>query len=142
MPRGFSLLELLLLLTLVGILAGLAYPRALETLDRAAVERATRELVAAHARARMNAVVESRIGLLYVSADSIVLKMVAGSDTLTRWRSPGPRTLGITLSGPSRPLRFLPSGVTFGASNATYVLSRGAWTRRVIVSRWGRVRVQ
>jgi len=142
MPRGFSLLELLLILTLVGILAGLAYPRAVDTLDRATVERATRELVVAHRRARMNAVVESRIGLLYVSGDSVVLKMVIGSDTATRWRSPGPAALGVSLSGPTRPLRFLPTGVTFGASNATFVLSKGGWSRRVVVSRWGRLRVQ
>ena len=142
MSRGFSLLELLLILTLVGTLAGLAYPRAVDTVDRASVERATRELVAAHTRARMNAVVENRIGLLYVSGDSLVLKMVIGADTVTRWRTPGPSALGISLSGPSRPLRFLPTGVTFGASNATFVLSRGGWSRRVVISRWGRVRVQ
>ena len=37
---------------------------------------------------------------------------------------------------------FAPSGVAVGASNATYTLRRGGALRQVIVSRYGRVRMQ
>ena len=142
MTRGFTLLELLIAISILAILAAISAPRLARPLDRFVVDRAARELAAAHGRARMRAVVESRVSLLVITPDSLVLSVLADRDTLIRWRASGPRKAGVSLTGPSRPLRFLPSGVAYGVSNATFELSRGATTRRVVVSRWGRVRIQ
>jgi prepilin-type N-terminal cleavage/methylation domain-containing protein len=140
--HGITLIELLLALTLAGLLAGLAYPRIGAAMDRLAVERTAQDLVVAHLRARTLAMVRSRIALLYVTADSLYIATVEGSDTLLRWRGTGAAQQGVLLSGPARPIVFAPSGVTFGVSNGTYVFERGQAQRRVIVSRWGRVRLQ
>jgi hypothetical protein len=47
----------------------------------------------------------------------------------------------VALRGPARPLAFAPTGWTAGVANATYHLARGAATRDVIISRYGRVRI-
>jgi hypothetical protein len=45
------------------------------------------------------------------------------------------------MSSAARTLSFAPSGVTLGFANATFVVSRGAARRQVVVSRLGRVRI-
>jgi hypothetical protein len=90
----------------------------------------------------MTAVIESRPALLLVRADSLILSVIDGVDTLPRWAAPGARVVGVTLTGPIRPLVFSPLGITLGLSNATFVLGRGGASRQVIISRYGRVRVQ
>ena len=82
------------------------------------------------------------MSLLIVKPDSLTLQVVDGVDTLTRWTTAGPQKAGVVLSGPGYPLVFAPTGVTMGASNATYQLTRNSAVRRVIVSRYGRVRIQ
>lgn len=142
MNRGATLLELLLVLTITGIVLAMAGPAVSPWLDRASVDRAAQELVAAHRRARATAVLESRVALLFIAPDSLLLRVVAGSDTTTRWSAPGPAAAGVSLTGPAYPLRFSPVGWTFGVSNGTYRLTRGRATRQVVVSRLGRVTVR
>ena len=90
----------------------------------------------------MMAVTESRPALLLVRPDSLILGVIDGVDTLPRWSASGAGGIGVTLSGPVRPLVFSPLGITLGLSNATYLLGRGLASRQVIISRYGRVRVQ
>ncbi len=142
MSRGFSLVELLLAILIVGLLLGITVPTLGPALDRLAVEQAAAELVAAHDRARIIAILESRVVLLTIRPDSLVIQVVNGANTLPRWAAAGPQSEGIALIGPMRSLIFAPIGTTMGFSNATYSLSRGASSRQVIVSRYGRVRIQ
>jgi len=141
MRRGFTLLEVLVTLSIAGLILGLALPRLGDMLDRVAVTSAAGEIAAAHSRARVIAVTESRVTLLSVRPDSLILLVIEDTDTAARWAGPGPAAAGVALSGPARPLMLAPTGVGFGVSNATYTLSRGMAARQVIVSRWGRVRI-
>lgn len=142
MYRGFSLVELLLVIVITGLVLGITVPTLAPALDRLAVEQAAAELVAAHDRARIISILESRVVLLTIRPDSLIIQVVNGVNTLPRWAAAGPQSRGITLSGPLRSLTFAPIGISMGFSNATYSLSRGASTRQVIVSRYGRVRIQ
>lgn len=142
MTRGTTLLELLLVLAITGIVLAISGPVVSPWLDRTSVDRAARELVAAHRRARATAVLESRVSLLLIGPDSLLLRVVVGSDTITRWSAPGPAAAGVSLTGPAYPLLFSPVGWTFGVSNGTYLLRRGRATRQVVVSRLGRVTVR
>jgi len=110
--------------------------------DRMAVDQAARDIAALHARARLLAMVESRPIRLDIGPDSSVMRVIADGDTITRWRGAGMTSEPATVSGPARALWFSPAGVTYGVSNATWVVTRGTVERKVIVSRWGRVRIE
>jgi type IV fimbrial biogenesis protein FimT len=143
MPRGTTLLELLLALAIAAVLTLLAAPAAAALRDRLRVDEAVRLIAGAHARGRLLATIEQRVIILTLTADSVVLSAVeAPTDTVERWRTAGPSASGVAVSGFPRSVRFAPSGIPFGFSNGTYEVSRGAARRQVIVSRYGRVRVQ
>lgn len=143
MRRGTTLIELLLVLVLLAVCGGMALPAIGSLRDGLLVRESASLLAGAHARARILALAEARIAVLDLAADSLLLRVIEGpADTVERWRTGGPATLGVAGSGLPRRITFAPSGVTFGVANATYTLTRGAATRQVIVSRYGRVRVQ
>jgi prepilin-type N-terminal cleavage/methylation domain-containing protein len=143
MRHGYTLIELLLVLTLLGLLSLVAIPGAVGLRDRLAVEHAARRIVEAHTRARLLATTEHRVMLLLLTSDSLVLSArLAPADTVTRWRHSGPGLEGVTGTGLPRQIAFAPSGIPYGLANNTYTLARGAARRQVIVSRYGRIQVR
>jgi hypothetical protein len=88
------------------------------------------------------AMVESRPVRLDIRPDSITIVAIDGTDTLSRWAGAGTSALAARVSGSARTLWFAPTGVTYGVSNATWVVTRGAVERKLVVSRWGRVRIE
>jgi Tfp pilus assembly protein FimT len=138
MRRGTTLLELVLVLATVGILVGIALPRMESLADSVAVHTAALDIVSAHQRARMSAILRGRVLELTVGPDEMVVR--AQGDTTALWRGPGPAAHRVMLTGPPHTMMFSPVGVTFGLSNATFSLSRGDIVVAVIVSRLGRVR--
>jgi prepilin-type N-terminal cleavage/methylation domain-containing protein len=139
MRRGVTLLELALVLAITGLMVGIVAPRFQRVADSLAVQRAALELVSAHRRARISAILQNRMVELTVRADSLAIRIPGMPADL--WHAPGPQAEGVTLTGPTRPLVFSPVGLTVGLSNASFRLSRGTATRTVIVSRLGRLRV-
>lgn len=139
MQRGYTLPEVGLALAVAGLLLGIALPKLTALQDSLAVEAAAREVIAAHGRARMAAVLHGRPVVLTVSPDSLACRFPGAVERL--WRRPGPAAGGVTLASPARQLTFSPVGISMGFSNATFRLLRGAASRTVIVSRLGRVRV-
>jgi prepilin-type N-terminal cleavage/methylation domain-containing protein len=139
MRRGFSLLELVLVLAVVGLLFGIALPRLAGAVDHIEVESAANHLRAAHQRARIMAVTRSQVLVLTIQADSLVIRPRGQASPL--WTEDGPTATGVTLEGPARQFTFSPVGLTLGFSNATLRLSRGSATRTIVISRLGRVRI-
>jgi type II secretory pathway pseudopilin PulG len=143
MRTGTTLLELCIVILIAGLIATFALPGIGALHDRLAVDAAAQRVVAAHTRARIAAQGEFRVMVLTLTPDSLVLRAVESpTDTVERWRGTGPAGEGVTTTGMPRVVSFAPSGVTMGFANATYVLVRGAAQKQVIVSRYGRVRVQ
>jgi type II secretory pathway pseudopilin PulG len=141
MTRGATLLELLLVLLIFALLAGLTMPAFGSLRDQLQVKQAAELVAAAHVRARVLAAVERRVMLLTLTADSVVVRAVENpGDTVERWRTAGPGTGGVRLSGFPRRIAFGPSGIALGLANGSYGFDRGAAHREVIVSRYGRVR--
>jgi prepilin-type N-terminal cleavage/methylation domain-containing protein len=96
-PAGFTLLELLLTLTLLGVSAGMAYPVARRGLDRLAVESARNVGMAAVHRTRVEA--RRRGGAsLEVQADSGLFRVRSGGSVLWRWAEAGESGVEIRLS--------------------------------------------
>jgi len=142
MKTGVTLLEVLAALALLGVLLALALPRLAFLHDRLAVEQGVDRLLNAHTRARLFAIAERRVTVLSLSADSIVIAVVeAATDTVVRWRGPGPAADGVSTTGLPRRVVFGSAGVTIGVANGSYEVARGAARRQVIVSRYGRIRV-
>jgi type IV fimbrial biogenesis protein FimT len=139
MRRGFSLIELVLVLALVTLLLGIALPPLAGALDRIEVAAAASQIAAAHSRARMMAISGSRV--LVLSVDSASLSIHLRGSTTHLWSDTGPARSGVSLPGPARSFTFSPQGFSLGLSNASLHLSRGSATRTVVVSRLGRVRI-
>ena len=139
MRRGVTLLELALVLAIMGLLVGMAIPRFQRVADSLAVHHAALELVSAHRRARIMAILQNRMVELTIRADTLAIRTPGTAVNL--WHAAGPDADGVSLSGPTRPLVFSPVGLPVGVSNGSFRLSRGTATRTVIVSRLGRLRV-
>ena len=138
MRRGFTLSEMAITLAVTGIVSAIAIPAVGALRDRVATDGAARAIVAAHGRARMLAITTNEQVLLLIRSDSLLIQPRRGGGPL--WAGEGPAANGVTLSGPTFPLHLSPMGVSVGVSNATYTVQRGAVVRRVIISRWGRIR--
>jgi prepilin-type N-terminal cleavage/methylation domain-containing protein len=138
MRRGYTVVELTLVLAIIGLVLGIALPRLAPLRDSWTAEQAAQALVLAHSRARVAAILMSRPLVLTVAAES--LRITTQTDSVV-WRAAGPAAAGATLIGPIRKLTFSPVGLTTGLSNATFQIRRGAALRSVVVSRLGRVRI-
>ena len=139
--RGTTLIEIVIVLAAVAILTAALLPRLAGPLDALGAESAAIRIAGAHARARLYALSGSRVTLVSVAADSLVIRSVDGIDTSIVWSDPGPLADRVTLAGPVTPVAFAPTGWTLGLANRTYRLVRGAAHRDVVISRLGRVRI-
>jgi Tfp pilus assembly protein FimT len=139
--HGTSLVESAIALVLISIMVGMGIPRVTGLRDRLVVQENAHAIIVAYQRARMAALLGSGTALLRVEADRLTVWRLQGSDSSLTWQRPGPAADGVTLSGPSR-LIFAPGGVTMGVANGRFVLSRGAISRSLVVSRLGRIRVE
>lgn len=140
--HGTLLVELVVALGVAGILVTFGVAALRAPLDRLATDRAALEVAAAHTRARIASVAHNRVGRLVITQDSLTITLGHPPDTARHWSAAGPAMSGVTLVGPAREILFRPAGVSFGLSNATYTLTRGTATTRVIISRLGRVRME
>ena len=138
MRRGTTLPELVVVLTVVGVLAAIGTLRVGAVRDRLSVRSATTETVAAFATARRWSI--SRAARTAVLIDQTAASIVVQSfaDTVTHRRLRDVHGVSITASRDS--MAYAPNGLGYGASNLTLILRRGAAAETVVVSRLGRVR--
>jgi prepilin-type N-terminal cleavage/methylation domain-containing protein len=138
MQRGTTLPELLLVLTIMGILGTIAIPRAARWRDRVSVRSAALETVAALAAARRWSLSRSSRTAVTFDTGAATLTVRSYSDTITRRNLASSH--GVTLSASRDSIAYAPNGLGYGASNLTIVLQRGAAAESIFVSRLGRVR--
>ncbi len=139
MRNGFTLIETIMVLSVIGLLAAIATPPMTRLHDALAVQETARRIAVAHQRARFMAIMQHRVVELTISANTIGIR--PRNDTTTLWREDGPVGSGVELTGRARTIAFSPIGYAMGAANATYTLTRGRARRSVIVSRLGRIRI-
>ncbi len=139
MRRGFSLIELVTVVTLLGLMTLVALPRLAGLSDRMAVRHQTAEVVAALDMARATARRLSAPARLVLADSALVVECTLDSLPVVEWRSPGPVTEGVGLTGSGAPITFSPAGLAMGAANRTVTLARGSASHRVVISRLGRI---
>ena len=137
---GFSFVELVVALVVVGLVAAFGLPRLRTTLDRIAVDAAAVDITTAVAVTRAEAVMRATRARLVISADTLGIDIdgPAGWEPFARW--PGPRDRGVELAVSNPELVFAPTGIGWGASNTTVVLRRSDQVEKVTMSRTGRVK--
>jgi len=138
MRRGTTLPELLVVLTVVGVLATIAAGRTTALRDRMSVRSAATETVATFALARRWSVSRAARTAIEIDTASASLIVRSYADTIARRRLASSH--GVRVSASRDSMAYAPNGLGYGASNLTIVLRRGSAAETISVSRLGRVR--
>jgi len=140
MRRGFTLLELVVVLAIVAMLTTFAVSRLLPLVDWIAADGAARDVTSALAVTRTAAVLRGTRARLRIATDSLRIDREgpAGWEPYARWA--GPAYAGVTLTVSNPEVVFSPLGIAWGLSNTRIVLSRGSQIETITTSRLGRVR--
>jgi Tfp pilus assembly protein FimT len=136
--RGMTIVELLVMVAVLGALVAIAVPRAVTTMDRFSVRGATQDVVLAIAAARAAASDRSAYVSFVADPRTGRVRAVAGGETLLERDLA--RTRGIRLEASRESVTFAPGGLGWGAANTTVIVTKGARSDTIVVSRLGRVR--
>ncbi|HXH63201.1 MAG TPA: GspH/FimT family pseudopilin [Gemmatimonadales bacterium] len=140
MRRGFSLLELMIVLAIVAIVTALAVPSLGDIMDWVAADGAAHDVTTALAVARATAVSQSTLVRVEIGADSLRID-IRMDGVWGPYRSfSGPSARGVQLEVSNPEVVFGPSGLGWGTANSTITLRRGARVETVTTSRVGRVK--
>ena len=140
MSKGFTLLELMVVLLIVAALLALWLPRAARLQDWLETERAVRDVTTALAVGRNGAVMQSTLARIEIAADTLRIDRLEPDGWRPWWRLPGPSSHGVTLEVSNPIVTFGPTGMGWGASNTKIVLRRGSQAETITTSRVGRVK--
>lgn len=140
MRRGFTLVEMVMVLLIAGVAVSLALPRFGGLLDAIAADAAARDVTTALAVTRNAAVMWATRARLSISQDSLKIDRLEDGVWRPYARWAGASSRGATLQVTNPEVIFGPTGVGWGAANTTVVLKRGLHVATVVMSRLGRVR--
>jgi Tfp pilus assembly protein FimT len=135
---GTTLAEVLVTLAVLGILTSITVPRAASVVDRVSVKGAAQDVVLALASARAAASRRGAYASFVADPHTGRVRVVSGGDVLLERDLSGVR--GVRLEASRESVTFSPSGLGWGAANTTVIVSRGARSDTVVMSRLGRVR--
>lgn len=138
MRKGTTLIEIAVTVGILGLMAGLSFPRFGSYRDRIAVDAATSSTMSLLATARHAALRRATITAVHLDTMTAEVLVVAGPDTLEK------RSLlevhGVTMSTSRDSIAFAASGLGYGAANTQIIIRRGQAADTISVSRLGRAR--
>lgn len=127
------------MVTIVGVVLGLAFPRWARERDRTAVRRAAGEVMVFYDAARYGAIMRARVVRIELGADALRAVYEGTSDSTFLVR-PGPRRRDVSLSASRAVIRIAPNGLGWGGANTKIVLRRGLAAESLTTSRLGRLK--
>ena len=138
MRTGTTLIEAGVAIAILGIMAGMTFPRFGSYRDRVAVEAATSATLSLLATARHTALRRALRTAVHLDTAGAVVLVVAGKDTIER--RPLQQVHGVTFTTTRDSIAYTASGLGYGAANTQIVMRRGAAADTISVSRLGRAR--
>lgn len=135
---GYTLVELVLVLTIAGLVLAIAIPRGVATLDRVSVTAASADVQATLNHARLLALAGGIAVAIDVDSARGELRVRRGVEVVMS-RNVG-QAHGVSLRGTRDSLTYDPRGLGRGAANLSIIVRRGSARETVFVSRLGRVR--
>jgi prepilin-type N-terminal cleavage/methylation domain-containing protein len=140
MSKGFTFLELMVVLLIAAALLVLWLPRAGRLADWLETERAVRDVTTAFAVGRNAAVMQAARVRIEIAADTLRIDRLESGTWRPWWRLPGPSSHGVALEVSNPIVTFGPTGMGWGVSNTKIVLRRGSQAETITTSRVGRVK--
>lgn len=135
---GFNIVELTIVIGVIGILAAAVIPSAGRFLDSIEVRGAVTEVESLFSLARHAAIAHGAQSSLVIDGPNGTLTVVVGADTVRRREVAAAHH--VLISANRTTVTYSPTGLGFGASNLSLVVSRNRVSDTVVVSRLGRVR--
>lgn len=138
MRQGMTVIETIVVLSLVALVIAMVVPTLSRLRDGIAVRNATAEAVSAFAIARRSAILRSAIAALGVDQPPGFITVTVAGETLVQRNLE--ESYGVTLSSTRDSTAYSPLGHGVGAANLSLVIARGSVAETIFVSREGRVR--
>jgi prepilin-type N-terminal cleavage/methylation domain-containing protein len=142
---GFSLIEMLIVVVIIGLVMLFTYPRAGKILDHTQVKGARTAIVNKLNAARTMARTSNRIAVLRVSGNQLFIELDSligtGKDTVGGF-VPLATTYGVTVtvSGPANDsVSFNPRGMLKYGGGRKYIVTRNGVSDSVLVNGYGRI---
>jgi prepilin-type N-terminal cleavage/methylation domain-containing protein len=138
MRLGMTFIEVSITVAILGVMAGLTFPRFGSYRDRIAVDAATSSTMSLLATARHAALRRAMRTAVHLDSSRGTVFIVAGVDTIEQ--RPLREVHQVEFSTSRDSIAFAPSGLGYGAANTQIILRRGVAADTVSVSRLGRAR--
>lgn len=140
---GFSLVELLIVIVIIGLIMLFAFPRAGAILDHTQTRGARTAIVNKLNGARTAARTSNRVAVLRLSGNVLWIElnsMTSTAKTPVGGWVPLDSTYRVTVTGPDS-VRFDPRGMmrNDGLGPYKYVVTRNGWSDSVVVDSYGRI---
>lgn len=141
---GFSLIEMLIVIVVIGLMMLFAFPRAGAILDHSAVRGARTAIVNKLTAARTSARTSNRVAVLRLTNHRLFIELNSmtstAKDTVGGWVALD-STYRVAVTGPDS-VRFDPRGIMRQDGIAppyTFVVTRNGWSDSVVVNSYGRI---
>jgi prepilin-type N-terminal cleavage/methylation domain-containing protein len=135
---AFTIIEVVIVMTITAILASITIPRAGRFIDGIEVRGATTEAVSMFSLARHYAIAHGTQATLDIDPTARILSIKSSGQTVET-RDLGVAH-GVNIDTNRTSITYSAIGVGYGAANFSMVLSRGRAADTIVVSRLGRVR--
>ena len=133
------MVEVLIVVVMIGLLAGLGWPVISGTRDRLAVDRSVIETLTFFNTARLAAVLHGSRVRIEFGSDRLVGAFEGSTDS-TFLVATGPRAYGVTMTSSRDVIRIQSTGLGWGLANTKLVFRRGRAADSLTTSRLGRIR--